>query len=69
MGIRVGDRTMGGCLTYESNVRFALRFMIDKNVVSCEAMACRWDDGCVQRLMTHDEGAELQGHLVFASNI
>uniref|UniRef100_A0A7S3QWA8 DNA polymerase n=1 Tax=Dunaliella tertiolecta TaxID=3047 RepID=A0A7S3QWA8_DUNTE len=33
MGIRVGDRTMGGCLTYESNVRFALRFMIDKNVV------------------------------------
>lgn len=33
-GVSVQSQSTGGCLTYESNVRFALRFMIDKDVVS-----------------------------------
>jgi len=34
MGVNVNGRTLSGCMTYESNVQFALRFMIDKNIVS-----------------------------------
>jgi len=32
---------MAGCLTYESNVRFALRFMIDKDVVRAPGISGR----------------------------
>lgn len=38
-GINVNGRCLGGCLTYESNVLFALRFMIDLGVVGAARCA------------------------------